>query len=312
MPPSWFNKPDEGDADSPSTPPPLNPTGTGDFQQLAEHLGKLEGLMGEANGQIAAYLAKRESRSTTVEPLDCGPLEAKIAAVADKLDQLESRLKSTAEAAPAAPAPSASEGPSNSEVLTAVNGQNTILRDLVGQLQTQMENGFGKLTDLVAPKEEPSPSESFPAGAAAWEQAILGADLAADANLAFKRQELLEGVLQGDAGARSLAGQLLVFQSAVAGQLPKLLKEIGEAYYAWQPKRSAGSNPLEEALVAWLVSTCEAAGIGNTIELVHLGERFDATRHNAASRGVEIAQVLGWIVLRDNGKVYTKANVTVK
>ena len=31
-----------------------------------------------------------------------------------------------------------------------------------------------------------------------------------------------------------------------------------------------------------------------------------------ASRGVEIVQVLGWIVLRDNGKVYTKAAVEVR
>jgi len=27
---------------------------------------------------------------------------------------------------------------------------------------------------------------------------------------------------------------------------------------------------------------------------------------------VEIAEVFGWIVLRDNGKVYTKANVAVR
>ena len=52
--------------------------------------------------------------------------------------------------------------------------------------------------------------------------------------------------------------------------------------------------------------------MSNTIELVHPGERFDSTRHNASQRGVEITQVLGWIVLRDNGKVYTKASVAVK
>ena len=52
--------------------------------------------------------------------------------------------------------------------------------------------------------------------------------------------------------------------------------------------------------------------MSNTIELVHPGERFDSTRHNASKRGVEITQVLGWIVLRDNGKVYTKASVAVR
>ena len=65
-------------------------------------------------------------------------------------------------------------------------------------------------------------------------------------------------------------------------------------------------------MVAWLVRACEQAGMANTIELVSLGERFDSLRHNAQRPGVEITQVLGWIVLRDNGKVYTKASVAVK
>ncbi len=69
---------------------------------------------------------------------------------------------------------------------------------------------------------------------------------------------------------------------------------------------------MEQALVAWLKRACEAAGIPNTIELVHPGERFDSARHTAATRGVEITEVRGWIVLRDNGKVYTKASVAVR
>jgi hypothetical protein len=69
---------------------------------------------------------------------------------------------------------------------------------------------------------------------------------------------------------------------------------------------------LEESLVRWLRRTCEAAGIFNSVELVHPGERFDSTRHSAATRGVEITQVQGWVVLRDNGKVYTKATVTAR
>ena len=69
---------------------------------------------------------------------------------------------------------------------------------------------------------------------------------------------------------------------------------------------------MEQALVASLLRTCEQAGISNTIELVHPGERFDAARHNASERGVEVVRPLGWIVLRDNGKVYTKASVAVQ
>jgi hypothetical protein len=109
-----------------------------------------------------------------------------------------------------------------------------------------------------------------------------------------------------------LAGQLLIFQSSPAERLPQLLKDLGEAYYRWQPKTQPGANPMEESLAAWLQKTCEAAGIYNAIELVHPGERYDAARHHATTRGVEITEVHGWVVLRDNGKVYTKATVTVK
>ena len=118
----------------------------------------------------------------------------------------------------------------------------------------------------------------------------------ASRSLAFQRSQLLGGVLEGNAAARALAGQLLVFRAAPAERLPPLLKEIGEAFYRWQPKTRPDDSPFEESLAAWLQRTCEAAGLHNTIELVHPGERFDAARHNASSRGVEIAEVLGWVV----------------
>jgi hypothetical protein len=69
---------------------------------------------------------------------------------------------------------------------------------------------------------------------------------------------------------------------------------------------------LERALAEWLMRACDRAGMANTIELVSPGERFDSLRHNAPRPGVEVAQVMGWIVLRDNGKVYTKASVAVR
>ncbi|MHC4179050.1 MAG: hypothetical protein ACYSWU_16170 [Planctomycetota bacterium] len=145
-----------------------------------------------------------------------------------------------------------------------------------------------------------------------WQRALLGSELADDPGLDFHRQQLLSGVLQADPGACSLLGQLLVFRSARTDKMPPLLKDIGEAYYRWQPKSRPGSNPMETALVAWLKETMQDAGIANCIELVEPGERFDSTRHTASSRGVEITEVRGWIVLRDNGKVYTKASVGVR
>ena len=182
----------------------------------------------------------------------------------------------------------------------------------VERLQNQLDRGFLHLAELLAPRPAPARSQEGGVSLADWERAVLGDELAGQPGLAFQRNQLLSGVLEGEAAACALAGQLLVFRSAAAERLPPLLKEIGEAYYRWQPKNRPGNSPFEESLAAWLQRKCEAAGLHNTIELVHPGERFDAARHNASSRGVEITEVLGWVVLRDNGKVYTKATVSVR
>lgn len=194
----------------------------------------------------------------------------------------------------------------------------------LAQLQEQLQSQFqemarllcpiGEKLDRLADRRSPPQETSAPAAAdhLAWQRAILGTDLAAAADLADQRQRLIDDVLRGNQAACGLAGQLLIFQSAPAERLPQLLKDIGEAYYHWEPKPRAGASVLEKALVQWLQRYCEAAGLANTIELVHPGERFDASRHHAASRGVEITEVHGWIVLRDNGKVYMKATVSVR
>jgi hypothetical protein len=195
---------------------------------------------------------------------------------------------------------------------TALAAQMGDVAQAVRRLQEQLDRGMEHLAEIAAGPSAPASSEAGEVSLADWEQAVLGRDMAADPALGFQRHQLLSGVLEGNAAACALAGQLLVFRSAPAERLPQLLKDIGEAYYRWQPKTRPGNSPFETSLAGRLQRTCEAAGLHNTIELVHPGERFDATRHNATSRGVEITEVLGWIVLRDNGRVYTKANVAVR
>jgi hypothetical protein len=143
------------------------------------------------------------------------------------------------------------------------------------------------------------------------ELALLGPDLAAQHELADDRRDLFEQARAGDPAALGLLGQLLLFRSATTDRLPVLLKDIGEAYYRWRPAYG-DHDPFRNELIAWLERTCAAAGLSNTIEMAHVGDRYDSTCHNARERGVELAAVLGWVVLRDNGKVYTKANVAVK
>jgi hypothetical protein len=65
-------------------------------------------------------------------------------------------------------------------------------------------------------------------------------------------------------------------------------------------------------LADWLNELTEAAGLPNSIQLVRPGDRFDSNRHVARGRGVKIVAVHGWVVLRDNQRVYTKANVSVQ
>ena len=144
------------------------------------------------------------------------------------------------------------------------------------------------------------------------EEAILGPELAVNRALETDRQQLITSFLAGQASGRSLVGWLLVFRSAGPGKQPLLLRDVGEAFYAWQPRTSGVAGDLETAIVAWLERLCRQAGLPHTIELVNPGERFDASRHNATAPGVEISEVLGWIVLRDGEKVYSKATVAVK
>jgi len=145
-----------------------------------------------------------------------------------------------------------------------------------------------------------------------WQTAILGPELYGNPTIAHERQQLLNGLLVGEPAATLLVGLLLVFRAATAETMPMLLRDLGEAYYRWQPQNTNRQCDMEKFLAVWLSGTCYKAGTANTIELVHPGERFDSARHYAPKPGVEVTQVLGWIVLRKNGKVYSKARVAVK
>lgn len=145
-----------------------------------------------------------------------------------------------------------------------------------------------------------------------WKEIILGVELCQDPSIAEARARLFRGVLNEDDSAKALAGQMLLVQAASPDRLPPLMKDVGEAYYRWRPKTPGVADPFETALAGYLKRRCDAGGLGNTIELVIVGDRFDIARHNAAERGATITAVHGWVVLRDNGKVYTKANVSVK
>ena len=170
---------------------------------------------------------------------------------------------------------------------------------------------------LVLPEPACDPTDHPDTGAPTeagppWESIVFGEELANEQAIESDRAALLDDLRRGDPAAGCLVGQLLVFHSAALAQKPQLLKELGEAYYRWQPMERGPERPLELALSAWLEKACEAAGTRRKILLVRIGSRFNTTYHRAIDRGGEIIEVLGWVVLREDGSVYQKALVGVR
>jgi len=159
---------------------------------------------------------------------------------------------------------------------------------------------------------QPTRAGSIPAtgpGGGNWSQIIFGDQLKADPGIGSLSGALLSEVYATEADAIGMLGYLLAFRSADQERKPKLLKELGEAFYLWKPD---GNERLLEPLIHWVHATLDQAGINNRIEVVQVGDRYDMQRHNAKDRGAEVCGVAGWVVLRDNGKVYSKANVSVR
>jgi len=294
-------------------------------QTAEEHLGKqLDALAAKIDDLEKGLENLAEAGRLTPAPTSApGAADASLSTLSEGLRAIEDRLgrlQQQLEQLPGrADSPEQKDTPetlvrlheSVGQLRTAVDSQREESAAALRRLRQDLEDRLQELVEYVRP-DSPDAEAATPAGSLDWQRAILGPVLSADPALDFQRQQLLDGVLAGNPGACALAGQLLVFQSSPAEKMAPLLKEIGEAFYRWQPKDKPGTSKMEEALVAWLKRACEDAGIGNSIELVHPGERFDAARHTASSRGVEITRVHGWVVLRDNGKVYTKAAVDVR
>jgi hypothetical protein len=164
----------------------------------------------------------------------------------------------------------------------------------------------------VAPQAQPTRPGSIPVTGGAggnWSQIIFGDQLKADPGIGSLSGALLSEVQANVDDAVGMLGYLLAFRSADQERKPKLLKELGEAFYLWKPD---GSPRLLGPLINWVHAVLDRAGINNRIDLVQVGDRYDMQRHNAKERGAEVSAVAGWVVLRDNGKVYSKANVSVR
>jgi hypothetical protein len=306
-------KKEPGQAEPPPLGMPSSVDPPADLPELVSRLGGLGQMLAQVNDQVLGYLARRDNSG----------IEEKLDQLARKLDQLPAR-----ETKVEAPGAGVVAGPLvlDDTLKNFLQLLRQKLDDLdhndqqLGEAIFRLQQGADArpkepVREFVEPAPAPAPKPvkaAAPAPGGNWQQAILGPELTAQPTLEPHRQRLFDGMLSGEPAACALAGQLLLFQSAAPEKMAPLLRDIGEAYYRWQPKCVPGTLPMETALVQWLKRRCEMTGIANQIELVSPGERFDALRHHATARGVEITEVHGWVVLRDNGKVYTKAAVAVK
>ena len=164
----------------------------------------------------------------------------------------------------------------------------------------------------VASPAQPTRPGSIPVTAGTggnWSQIIFGDQMKVDPGIGSLSGALLSEVQATVDDALGMLGYLLAFRSADQERKPKLLKELGEAFYLWKPD---GNSRLLTPLINWVHAILDRAGINNRIDLVQVGDRYDMQRHNAKERGAEVSAVAGWVVLRDNGKVYSKANVSVR
>ncbi|QEH32065.1 hypothetical protein OJF2_05340 [Aquisphaera giovannonii] len=240
--------------------------------QVLRDLAGLAAQLGRIQEAVAADIG--EGSEAGEAPSAAEAIRASLARIEAKIDDLSGRLG----APPAAP--------------TALPAEDS---------RSRSESG---------PSASPGPEENN--SAAGWGRVILGDDLWAEPEIASDRARLLDQFLDREPAACSFAAQLLLFQCAPPARRSLMMKDLGEAYYQWQPQLDDGVMPLEVALARWAAGLCEAAGLGHRIELVRPGSRFNPQQHRSLDRGVEVLRALGWVVLREDGSVFQKASVNVR
>lgn len=252
--------------------------------ELRQRLARLEaGVLDATCGEIAARLDALEQKLDVLGQLP------------GMLGEIQTRLDSGFQAA--VPQPEHEHWPDAPTMVDRGDERPTVL--------DRAEDSF---TSLTAIKTLDASADAGPP----WPVIVFGEELAADEGLTLDREALLSSLHSGEPTAVGLVGQLLVFHAAPDLLKPQLLKDIGEAYYRWRPKTTVRDDPLEVALAAWLERACDTAGTRRKIDLVRPGMRFNVAYHKATDKGVEITQVSGWVILREDGSVYQKASVGVR
>lgn len=235
-----------------------------------------------------------------------GPIE-------DRIATLAARLEGRPDVQPAT-----NDGSPTLEAMTELQTQQSFMFNALDDLSSKVDRLLESATAeqeseppqlIVAEvKEEVTPADTSDQ----WGGVIFGKELNSNESVAGPRRQLLDDALSGDENAVGLAARVMLVQTATPADLPSLLKELGEAFYRWRPNTTDSVDKMEEALVAWLHDRIAAAGLRNRIDVVRVRDQYDSTRHMSSQRGIEVSEVSGWVVLRDNGRPLSKAKVSLK
>lgn len=317
---SFLTKKPENTPETPATKPAQTPVSE-TSKTSAVSLAELYRAISESQRQITDYLLKREENgfSAPAGPISAvgggAPTAAQLQPVLENLnmlgqyldqqmvpalnrrfDALEEILKNLP--ASAAPAPSAASEPAPTPEPEQPQPEEPA-DDLMNSDPLQQS----------APQPQPM---RLSTDLTKLDKAFFG-EMALEPSIENERQYLLQGILAHDPSSCYFGGILMMFQASTPEKMVLLLKDVGEAFYRWA-NAIPGYNveQFEDVLARWAQWLCESAGLPNRIELVMPGQRFDSSRHNAVNRGATIARVHGWVVLRGNGSVYSKALVDVE
>jgi hypothetical protein len=295
-----------------------------DIQDLVVEMRHVRQQLETVDARVGSYLSR--ARSGAGGSVAAGPSGEVLTLVLQRLDEISSQPQTGApQNSTGADAPADIVAAIQADLEAVAKQQRSVTDGLAQAIAEQFEaqtsildklrRGIVRRFDDIAealrpaPVEEPDLVVDEPASDE-WRETLFGPRLVANTGIQEQLDQLQREVLDGDDAALSLVGHLITFRAATQERMPQILKDLGEAFYRCRPKAD-DETPLETAIKNALQAQLEEANLPNRIELVRAGDRFDATRHNG-SGGRTIAQVHGWVVLRDSGRVYTKALVSVE
>lgn len=221
-------------------------------------------------------------------PAESGqPASAGLAAIGAQVLQLFEQLSLTR----VAPTPERADG-----------GLEQVLKRL-----ESIEEGVSALREAPNVEEESDTFVEPPPMVEPLASVLMGDALRADKTLTPVWEQLTSQVLVGESTACQLGAFLMLFHRGALEECHKWIQAIGESWYRWAGEEN---GEAKQALINWLNQECVRRNVPLRVEEVRSGVRFDSDRHIAVGQpGRDVYGVQGWLVLREDKSIFSKALV---